>query len=201
MSKKFVVLIGVAFLLILAGCAPGVSSEEYDSVVTELTQVTSELNGVEQELEQARQQLLAAQESTADTERVAKDYLEAWNSHDVDKIASFFTDDGVYEDVALGVAHRGKKELKDFFKSMFVSFPDLKIELKSTVLSSTGDWTASEWVMSGTFAQSSIPGVPATGKSFSVRGASVTEYRDGKMSRNTDYWSLASFLQQVGLMP
>jgi hypothetical protein len=60
----FVVLMGVVFLLILTSCAPGVSREEYDRVVTELTQVTSELNGVKQELEQARQQPLATQGST-----------------------------------------------------------------------------------------------------------------------------------------
>jgi len=55
--------------------------------------------------------------------------------------------------------------------------------------------------MSGTLAHSSIPGVPATGKKFSVRGAAITEFRGGKISRNTNYWNLASMLQQVGVMP
>ena len=47
-----------------------------------------------------------------DVERMFEDYLAAWNSHDVEKIASFFTDDCVYEDVAVGAVSRGKEELK-----------------------------------------------------------------------------------------
>ena len=82
---------------------------------------------------------------------------------------------------------------------MFVDFPDFKIETKSAF--GAGDWSGSEWVMSGTFAYSSIPSMTATGKTFSVRGASVTQLRNGKISRNSDYWNMTTFLQQVGLMP
>ena len=134
-----------------------------------------------------------------DLKRRMNDYLAAWNSHDVERILSFFTDDVVYEDVAIGKVNRGKKEVKDFISSMIVDFPDFKFEMKSGF--NAGDWSAGEWVMSGTFAHSSIPGLPATGKTFSVRGASITQLRKGKISRNSDYWNLTSFLQQVGLMP
>ena len=134
-----------------------------------------------------------------DVEKMMKDYTAAWNSHDVEKILSFFTDDVVYEDVAIGKVNRGKKELNDFISSTLVDFPDVKFELKSGF--NAGDRGASEWVMSGTFAHSSIPEMPATGKSFSLRGASITELHNDKISRNSDYWNLASFLQQVGLMP
>jgi len=134
-----------------------------------------------------------------DTEKMMNDYMAAWNSHDMERILSFFTDDLVYEDVALGKVIRGKKELKDFISSMLVDFPDFRFEVKSGF--NTIDRSAGEWVMTGTFAHSSTPGVLATGKSFSLRGASIMEFRGGKISRNTDYWNMASFLQQVGLMP
>jgi steroid delta-isomerase-like uncharacterized protein len=130
--------------------------------------------------------------------KVAADFIRAWNSHDVDKIASFFTDDCVYEDVAFGVVNRGKKEIKDFIKGMYVWSPDLKFELKS-FFSARGR-TASEWVMADTHA-GEVPGIPATGKSFSVRGASIEELRGGKISRHSDYYNVVSFLQQVGLLP
>ena len=134
-----------------------------------------------------------------DLEKMMNDYLAATNSHDMERILFFFTDDVVYEDVALGKVNHGKKELRDFFNSFFVDIPDIKIEVKSSF--GAGDWSAGEWVMSGTFAHSSIPGLAATGKSFSVRGVSITEFRKGKISRNSDYWNMTSFLQQVGLMP
>lgn len=130
--------------------------------------------------------------------KVAKDFMGAWNSHDVDKIASFLTDDSVWEDLAFGVVSQGKKEIKDFIKATFVWSPDLKFELKSFF--SAGDWTASEWVMTGTHA-GEVPGIPATGKRFSVRGASIEELRGGMISRHSDYYNLVSFLQQVGLLP
>ena len=133
-----------------------------------------------------------------DVEKMMMDYLAATNAHDLEKILTFFTDDCVYDCMPMGKVSHGKKELKDFFSSTFANMPDFKIEAKSGF--NTGDWGAVEWVMSGTFAHSNIPGVPATGKSFSVRGASITEFRGGKISRNTNYWNLASMLQQVGTM-
>jgi len=134
-----------------------------------------------------------------DTEKMMSGYLAAVNEHDLEKMLTFFTDDAVYDCMPMGKLSRGKKEIKDFFSNTFTSFPDFKIEMKSAFMA--GDKGAGEWVMSGTFAQSTTPGVPATGKKFSVRGSTINEFREGKISRNTNYWNLAEFLQQVGLMP
>ena len=131
-------------------------------------------------------------------ERMWKDYFKAWNLHDVEKITSFFTDEGVYEDVAAWLVNRGKKEISEFIKTTFTWSPDVKFEMKSFF--STGEWIGSEWLMAGTHG-GDVPGLPATGKSFSIRGASITELRKGKISRNSDYWNVFSFMQQVGLMP
>jgi steroid delta-isomerase-like uncharacterized protein len=134
----------------------------------------------------------------SDTETMMKDYLAAMNAHDAEKMLTFLTDDAVYECTPLGKVSKGKKEIKDFISNTFTDFPDFKIEMKSGF--KAGDWGASEWVMSGTFAHSST-GMPATGKKFSVRGSTINEFSGGKISRNTNYWNLAEFLQQVGLMP
>jgi len=134
-----------------------------------------------------------------DAEKMMNDYLAAWNSHDVEKLLTFFTDDAVYECTPMGKVSRGKKEIKDFFSSTFANFPDFKIEMKSGF--NAGDQGAGEGVMSGTFANSNIPGMPATGKSFSVPGVGINKFRGGKISRVTNYWNMAAFLQQVGLMP
>ncbi len=135
----------------------------------------------------------------SDMEKMMIDYLAAMNAHDVEKVLTFFTDDAVYDCMPRGKVSRGKKEIKDFLNSTNANFPDFKLEMKSGF--NAGDWGAGEWVMSGTFAHSDIPEMPATGKKFSVRGASIIEFSGGKVSRHTNYWNLASFLQQVGLMP
>ena len=132
--------------------------------------------------------------------RLTKEYYSAWNSHDAEKIASFFTADCVHEDVAVGAVFRGKNELKTGISPLFAAFPDFKLELKSILRDASR--LAHERVISGTQAGAlSGLGIPTTGKSFSIRGASITELRDGKISRNTDYWNLTTMLQQLGAMP
>ena len=132
--------------------------------------------------------------------KLAQAYMAAWNSHDWNKVAAFFTDDCVYEDAAVDRVCHGKQELKAFGDELKVFRADGPIfELKSAFVS--GDWMVSEWVMSDTYA-GGIPGLEAAvGKKYSIRGASISELHKGKISRNTDYWNMASFLQQLGLMP
>lgn len=134
-----------------------------------------------------------------DIKKMLGEYMLAWNSHDVDKILSFFTDDGIYEDVSLGIVKHGKKEIIEFTNSMLLDSPDVKFELKSVF--GTSDWAGIEYVMSGTHVHSSIPTIPATGKTFSIRCASILQLHKGKISRETDYYNLVTFLQQLGLMP
>jgi steroid delta-isomerase-like uncharacterized protein len=127
------------------------------------------------------------------------EYKSVWNTHDVNKLIAFFTDDGIYDDVAQGTIYRCKKEVTDYLSSMFVDMPDLKVEFRS--IFRDGDWMGIEVIMSGTFAHSSTPGMKATGKTFSVRGATVIQLRGGQIIRKSYYMNMAAFLQQVGLMP
>jgi len=120
------------------------------------------------------------------------------SSHDPDRFLSLFTDDCVYEDVALGVVNRGKQELRTFIAGIFSAFPDFHIDLKSQFVA--GNWAAMEWIMTGTH-EGDLAGMPATHKRFSIRGASVVELNNARMKRISDYWDLATFLKQLGLLP
>lgn len=133
------------------------------------------------------------------SEAELREYLAAWNAHDADRVVAYFTDDATYEDVAMGQVNTGKDQIREFAAAMFRSMPDMNVELVS--LCSAGDWVASEWVMTGTQTEDSILGVPATGKPFRIRGASVGEIAEDKIKRISDYWNLASLLQQLGLLP
>jgi steroid delta-isomerase-like uncharacterized protein len=55
--------------------------------------------------------------------------------------------------------------------------------------------------MSGSYSSNYLGFPQAAGRHFSVRGASVMELRAGRISRISDYWNFASFLQQVGSTP
>ena len=135
-----------------------------------------------------------------DNEAIVEKWVAAWNSHDVDDIASFYTDDGIHEDVAVGSVFHGKDEIKKGISPLFSACPDFKMELKS--IFGNDDRVATEWVQTGT--QTEAFGdlkIPATGKSFSVHGASITTLSRGKIARNSDYWNLLTMLQQIGLLP
>ncbi len=126
-------------------------------------------------------------------------YLDAWNSHDTDRILSFMADDCTYTDVPLNESHSGAAAVRDFVAGMAQRFSsDYRFEGGFAVVSESG--YAAEWVMKGTH-DGQNPRLPATGKPYSIRGVSIGELRDGRIAWNTDYWSLAELLVQVGLMP
>ena len=117
---------------------------------------------------------------------------------DADKIVALFTDDGVYEDVPLSALNHGKAEIKTFLNTVFRAFPDTKVELHSRF--SSGTLAGAEWTWSGT-QTGDFPGIPATNKHVSIRGASVFELQGNQFRRCSDYWDMATFLKQSGLMP
>ena len=138
---------------------------------------------------------------TIDIKKILSDYILTVNSHHVSEILSFCTDDVFYENVARGSVYRGKEEFAAGLNASFTEIPDLKHELKSVF--GVGDCAAMEYVILGTHANTirSVPGIPATGKTLSVRGVSIFQLRGGKISRQSEYYNLATVLQQIGLMP
>ena len=135
-----------------------------------------------------------------DAVKIIEDMIAALNSWDLKKAASYFTDDCLYEDVPLGKVYHGKKEFIDFAMMVRDEFPDRKLELKSAF--SDGNRIASETVWSGTFTHSRNPERPATGKQVSIRYVTITELRDGKICRSSDYYDMLSVSKQLGsLLP
>src|SRR5512147_3266055 len=135
----------------------------------------------------------AGHRKSTTAEAVQKNF-DAWNAHDPDKVASLYSDDVVYEDVAFGQIAHGHDELKKLAAGFFAAVPDLKLEIIAS--SHEGDQGWVEWKFSGTDV-----GLYKTGKKFSVRGASLFEMRGGKFSANKDFYDSASIMRQVGVLP
>ena len=114
--------------------------------------------------------LVSAIQAGAQTTVLIKEYTATWNAHDTEKLASFFTDDCVYEEVAIGKITRGKEEFKAFINDFFAAFPDTNFEL--TLNFNSDNWYCAEWIWTGTH-KGPMAGLPATGKKFAVRGVSV----------------------------
>jgi steroid delta-isomerase-like uncharacterized protein len=108
-------------------------------------------------------------------------------------------DDAIYEDVALGRVLHGPSEIASFVEEATRSSSDFRFEVVS--LFTAGTDYANEWVMVGTNDRE-VRGVPPTGRSFRVRGASIGKVdASGRIAENRDYYNLAELLTQLGLLP
>ena len=137
---------------------------------------------------------------TATTDRAFFDgYLDAWNAHDPAAVARYMADDAIYEDVALGRVLHGPSEIAAFVEEATRASSDFRFEEVS--LFTAGRDYANEWIMTGTNDRE-VQGVPATGRSFRVRGASVGKLdASARIVENRDYYNLAEMFAQLGIQP
>lgn len=137
--------------------------------------------------------------SPADLPPLLAQWAAAVNSGDVDQVLALFTEDGLWEEVAIGLAARGPDEIGAHLDRLFTAVPDITFDVSSGFMA--GDRAVVEWTVSGTY-RSDFPGLPpATGQRFSFRGASVFEIADGKIHHYTEYWDAYVFLVQLGALP
>ena len=66
-------------------------------------------------------------------DNLLKQWIEAENSHDVEKVLPLLTDDIVIEDVTFGVVMKGKDDIKKIYPTLFKAAPDFKLEPKAWV--------------------------------------------------------------------
>ncbi|MGZ4664631.1 MAG: ester cyclase [Frankiaceae bacterium] len=128
---------------------------------------------------------------------LVRGWADAWSA-DVDALLALFVDDLVYEDVTLGVVNRSKDELRAFAGVFMAAVPDCRVELNAAF--GEGENAAAAWTMSGS-QKGDLPETPATGRSFTIRGASLFRLSGDRIKEVHDYWDMATFLPQLGVLP
>jgi steroid delta-isomerase-like uncharacterized protein len=126
-------------------------------------------------------------------------YIAAWNSHDATQVGAFMEDDAIYEDLALGQVHAGRTAIEAFVATAH----EFSNDYVFTTISEQGGVGryAIEWELAGTNSGEAA-GLPATHKPFRIRGVSVGRLgATGRIVENRDYWNMADFLTQVGILP
>jgi steroid delta-isomerase-like uncharacterized protein len=102
-------------------------------------------------------------------------------------------------DVALGRLLHGPSEIAAFVEEATRASSDFRFEQVS-LFTAGGDY-ATEWIMIGTNDRE-VQGVPATGRSFRVRGASVGKLdTSGRIVENRVYYNQVEMFAQLGLQP
>jgi steroid delta-isomerase-like uncharacterized protein len=127
------------------------------------------------------------------------EWAAAYNSGNPDQVLALFTDDAVWEEVAIGLVARGPDEIQAHLARVFTASPDITFTVTSGFVA--GDRAAVEWTVSGTYT-ADFPGLPpARGQPFAFRGASLFTLADGKIRHYTEYWDAYTFLVQLGALP
>jgi steroid delta-isomerase-like uncharacterized protein len=136
-------------------------------------------------------------------EDFAQRWLEAWNSHQPDRLLALMADDIVYDDSAWPTTMHGHGEVRQFLEHTWRAFPDLRFEaVEGPFLDPEEPKAAFYWRGFGTHAGPiDPPGVAATGKQMEIEGADFHEYRDGKVVRLRIVFDMARAMRQLGSLP
>ena len=137
--------------------------------------------------------------TASDRGQLMRDYLAAWNARDAERIASFFTEEAVYDDRGAGEVMRGPAQIRAHASRVHAAFPDLSFEL---VRAAHGDrFTAGEWRSRMTH-RGEIEGLAATGKVVESGGVDVaTLDSEGRITHLVSYYDGATILRDLGVLP
>lgn len=120
-------------------------------------------------------------------EAVTRKHAQLWSERDAVGVAALYAEDCVYEDQPMGLVMNGREGLVGHANRMFAMIPDITVNLRS--VSASGTHSAREYTVTGTHAE--------TGRSISLPGVSILEFRGEEIIRNTDYYDASSFLRQI----
>ncbi len=129
-----------------------------------------------------------------------KMYTHVWdeilNKGNLDMFDTHFASNYVNKTVTNTV--NGPAAGKEYFGAFLTSFSNINFEVEEVF--GTGDRVVKRWSFTGTHS-GEFSGIPATGKTITVRGVSVTRIVDGKIAEELDYMDDLGFLQQLGVIP
>jgi steroid delta-isomerase-like uncharacterized protein len=127
-------------------------------------------------------------------------YNDAWNAHDVERIATMHAPDMVFENHTAGERAEGEEALKHI-AGIFQSWPD--IEFQTRRLYVREDLVVQEWTASATHVKPLRRGdivAEPSGKRIEWKGMDVIPFKEGKVARKDVYSDSVSILRQVGLL-
>lgn len=133
----------------------------------------------------------------AANEKLLDDMYAAWRQQDIGRLLSFYTDDCIYEDMAMGVVNAGKDQLRHFVNEVYATMPGFKVVYNHRFATETEG--AGEWVITATW-NGPFEGVDCSGKPIRFTGLSLYRFRDGKISHAKDCWDYTSMMRGFGVL-
>lgn len=123
--------------------------------------------------------------------------LGVWESGDAESLDDLFLPDAVYVDMPNDRVLTGVPAIRGFVEHVHSWASELAIEIRS--VRAADGFAVAEWAMSGV-QDRPIPGmVPvATGREFTITGATIVEVEGERISRAVDYIQVVPLMLQLG---
>jgi steroid delta-isomerase-like uncharacterized protein len=123
---------------------------------------------------------------------------EAFNTHKLDDVLAFCTDDYWNDDYSQPANAKGKKAVKDMFTPVMTAMPDLKVT-KTQEFTSDG-YVFYEGILTGTQKGAMGP-IKATNKPVTSHFIDIHQFKDGKFTSTVSYSSNLEVLEEIGVIP
>ena len=123
------------------------------------------------------------------------DHLIHQSTGNVQQLQHDYHEDAIVEDSMFPHPFVGRQAIMNRKSAGFAAMPDMKITVTNRIV--RGDQLTVEWVASGTH-QADYPGLPATGRKFSIPGVTVVVRKNGKILRESLYYDMTEVQRQLG---
>jgi steroid delta-isomerase-like uncharacterized protein len=133
-----------------------------------------------------------------DLNQILTELLEAWNAHNAECVASFYSADYVGVDVSESGQQRGPEGVRHTVQRYLNAFSDLHLTQEETVVNDNR--AAIKVTVRGTY-QGGLMNIPATGRTTELHGVAFLTFDNGKITRASYLWDVAGFLRNIGLLP
>ena len=123
------------------------------------------------------------------------DHLVHQATGSIEQLQQDYHENAIVEDSLFPHPFVGRQAILNRKSAGFASMPDLTISVTRRIV--RGDQLTVEWVASGTH-QVDYPGLPATGRRFSIPGVTVVVRKHGQITRESLYYDMSEVQRQLG---
>ena len=123
------------------------------------------------------------------------DHLIHQTTGNIRQLQHDYHENAIVEDSMFPQPFVGHEAIMSRKSAGFAAMPDLKFTVTNRI--ARGDQLTVEWIAAGTH-KVDYPGLPATGRTFSIPGVTVVVRGNGKIVRESLYYNMAEVQRQLG---
>jgi steroid delta-isomerase-like uncharacterized protein len=132
-------------------------------------------------------------------EDVTQRYHDSWNKRDADALVGAFIEGGTYRSPDTPPEGVSGQDFAAFVKGVWTVFPDLSVEVIEAGEIRAGV-VAHEWIVRGTNSGPGADDKPPSGRSVTLRGASIFHLEGDKIRSEEVYFDRKGLDKQLGLV-